>query len=428
VVSRLIQYNEALDYLFARTTGVTKLGLERTEALLGALGNPHDALSCFHIAGTNGKGSVAAILERLLQRMGFRVGKYTSPHLVDFTERIVVDGRPIDKKAIEAFVDRWMPLVETTGATFFEATTAFAFDVFARAEVDVAVVETGLGGRMDSTNVITPRVAIVTGVGMDHSEFLGTSIAEIAVEKAGIFKRGVPAVVGERSPDIRARLAGLAGLAGASRVCVVAEESYASGIELHETTSFRLRVGTEEYPVVLGMRGVHQAWNAMTAIFALRCAGGAFHPPPHLFTSALADLSLPGRCQVAGNLILDVAHNPEGAAVLAGCLKALYPQQKFTVLLCVLADKDWRGMVHALAEVASRFILTDAPGVPELRRWNLVEVGEALTIAQMPHAIIADLDVALRLVTSQGEKVLVTGSFHTVGEAMTRLQLSPLPG
>jgi dihydrofolate synthase/folylpolyglutamate synthase len=212
----LTSYRAALEYLFARTGGGFKFGLERTAALLTALGNPQRRFAAVHIAGTNGKGSSAAVAEAVLRAKGLRVGKYTSPHLVDFRERILVDGRPIFSRAVSDFVERWTPLVEEVGATFFEATTAMAFDWFARAEVDVAVVEAGLGGRLDATNVLTPRAAGVTSIGLDHTEYLGETFEAIADEKAGIFKRGVPAVIGEPEPAIAGRLAGRARAAGAA--------------------------------------------------------------------------------------------------------------------------------------------------------------------------------------------------------------------
>src|SRR5205085_10314340 len=173
------RYERALAYLYARTTGPYKFGLERTIALLAALGDPHRAYPCIHIAGTNGKGSSVATAEALLRAKGLRVGTYTSPHLVDFRERIVVDGARIAADEVIDFVERWTPLVESLGATFFEATTALAFAHFAKSRVDVALVETGLGGRLDSTNVIDPIAAGVTTIDYDHTEYLGTAVEEV---------------------------------------------------------------------------------------------------------------------------------------------------------------------------------------------------------------------------------------------------------
>src|SRR5205085_10680790 len=198
--------------------------------LLDALGDPHRAFPSIHIAGTNGKGSSVATAEAMLRAKGLRVGTYTSPHLVDFRERIVVDGKRIAADEVIEFIDRWTPLVESIGATFFEATTALAFDYFARLHVDVGLIETGLGGRLDSTNVIDPIAAGVTTIDYDHTEYLGDTLEQIAAEKAGIYKRGRPAVVGEGDRSLREVLARDARKAGAAPVRAVVEECSISNV------------------------------------------------------------------------------------------------------------------------------------------------------------------------------------------------------
>jgi dihydrofolate synthase/folylpolyglutamate synthase len=178
----LSDYRQAIDALFARTTGKSKFGLERTAAFLEALGEPHLRLPVLHVAGTNGKGSVCATIETVLRARGLRVAKYTSPHLVDFRERFLVNGVPIDERYVVEFIAKWTPVVERLGATFFEATTAMAFAWFAEAQADIAVVAAGLGGRLDSTNIVRPRVAGFTSTGIDHVEQLGSSREEISAE------------------------------------------------------------------------------------------------------------------------------------------------------------------------------------------------------------------------------------------------------
>ncbi|MFN2398548.1 MAG: folylpolyglutamate synthase/dihydrofolate synthase family protein, partial [Gemmatimonadaceae bacterium] len=193
--------------MFARTTAGWKFGLETTRALLASLGDPHTRYPKFHVGGTNGKGSVVVTLDALLRApgeglgVGLRVGRYTSPHLVDFRERIVVDGRPISEDAVVRFIRDWTAEVERLGATFFEATTCMAFHHFARQNVDVAIIEVGLGGRLDSTSVIHPLVSGVTSISIDHVEYLGNTVEEIAREKAGVFKKGSAAVIGEPRED-----------------------------------------------------------------------------------------------------------------------------------------------------------------------------------------------------------------------------------
>ena len=429
-------YRDALDFLFGRTTGQWKLGLERVEAFLGELGDPHRRLRTLHVAGTNGKGSVCATLETVLRARGLRVGKYTSPHLVDFRERFLIDGQAVPEEAILAFLDRWTPAVERLGATFFEATTAMAFDLFAAAEVDVAVIETGLGGRLDASNVITPLVAGVTGIAIDHTEWLGATRELIAPEKAGIYKPGVPAVVGEWDESIRSLLASEARRRGATPVRVVAQEGLATAIRVTaEGTSFRWEpiagVGAAlrgPLDVTTGLPGRHQATNAMMALTMLDAIPGPLRVPPADALPALARVQLPGRFSRHGNWIFDVAHNPDGAAVAAETLRAVAPAAPVVALVSVLGDKDWRGILRALSGAVDRFILTNAPTAPASRAWVASEALAFATSEGWAAELVPDFDAALRLAPSRGATVLVTGSFHTVGDAMSRLQVSPTGG
>src|SRR6478609_7912255 len=194
-----MEYREALDFLFPRTTTI-KFGLDTTRELLVGLGAPHRLIPTIHIGGTNGKGSVSTLVAEALQEAGWRVGLYTSPHLVSFRERIRVDGVPISQDAVAAWATLMRPEIESRQATFFEATTVMAFADFAARGAEIGVVEVGLGGRLDSTNVVTPLVSAVTKVAMDHMKYLGDTLEQIAAEKAGIAKPGVPFVIGERDP------------------------------------------------------------------------------------------------------------------------------------------------------------------------------------------------------------------------------------
>lgn len=425
----LSDYRAALDYLFARTTGKSKLGLERTIALLHELGDPHLRFPSLHVAGTNGKGSVCATLEALLRARGLRVGKYTSPHLVDFRERFLVDGRPVSETQVVDFIAQWTPTVERIGATFFEATTAMAFDLFARENVDVAVIETGLGGRLDSTNVVQPLVAGVTSIGIDHVEFLGETREAIAAEKAGIFKAGVPAVIGETDAAIRALLAELARDHRASPIRDVVAECAPHDVAVSaDGTTFSLTLNGQGGTVRTGLTGAHQAWNASLALLMLDAAGPPFATSLAEASTTLPNVRLPGRFQRVGPYIFDVAHNPDGAAVVAATMAAVRPTPPTAVLLCVLGDKDWRGVMRALASTVDVFVLTDAPTAPESRAWDREA---ALAFAkESGWAAISepDFDAALRRARDVASTVLVTGSFHTVGDAMTRLNVDPLAG
>jgi dihydrofolate synthase / folylpolyglutamate synthase len=422
-------YRAALDYLFARTTGKSKLGLERTAALLEEMGNPHERLRSLHVAGTNGKGSVCATLDTLLRAKGLRVGKYTSPHLVDFRERFLVNGRPVDARFVVDFIERWTPAVERIGATFFEATTAMAFDLFASERVDAAIIETGLGGRLDSTNVIRPLAAGVTSIGIDHVEYLGETREEIAVEKAGIFKRGVPAVIGERDPEIRTLLGSLAVKRGADPVIDVSQVTAPDDVSVTpEGTTFTVTVNGERGQVRTGLAGAHQASNASVALSMLNACGPSFATSLAQARDALPNVRLPGRFQRVGSYVFDVAHNPDGAAVLATTLEAVSSPRPRAVVLCVLTDKDWRGVMTALSRVIDLFVLTDAPTAPTSRAWD--RDAAAAFARERGWTAISDgnFDRALARATDSASTVLITGSFHTVGDAMARLNVDPIDG
>lgn len=420
-------YEQALDYLFARTTGAFKFGLERTVALLDAMGNPQRDFAALHIAGTNGKGSSVATAEALLRSKGLRVGAYTSPHLVDFRERILVDGAYIPADEVVEYVERWTPIVESLGATFFEATTALAFTHFARVGVDVALIETGLGGRLDSTNVIDPIAAGVTTIDYDHMEYLGGTLERIAAEKAGIFKRGRPAIVGERDPSLRSILAEHARAAGALTIRIVSEESRISDVRVGASgTSFVIEALGDRRQLHTPLAGQHQAQNVAFALALLDAAGPPYAATLEAAEVALATIRIAGRFQLRGRYIFDVAHNPEGADVLARTLSEVEPDRPIVALFSVLADKDWRQMLRALARSVSCFIITTAPSAPANRVWDLREVARFAADESIPMEAITDFDAALARASSLGATTLVTGSFHTVGDAMARLQLSPL--
>ena len=425
----LTGYAASLDYLFARTTGAFKFGLERTRALLSELGEPQLSYPVLHIAGTNGKGSCVATADALLRAKGLRVGRYTSPHLVDFRERIAVNGVPVGEEEVVRFIEEYTPLIERLGASFFEATTALALLHLARSGADVALVEVGLGGRLDSTNVVVPRAAGVTSIGYDHMEYLGPTLEAIAGEKAGIFKRGAPAVIGEPDPDVRGWLARDAHRAGASVVRIAPEEMQVSELEISARgTRFRLRGLGDDRIIETPLVGRHQAANFAFTLTLLDAAGDPFRVSLAEAAESVASVRLPGRFQRIGKWIFDVAHNPDGIRTLAGSLAEVAIERPLTALLCVLSDKDWRGMMDAIAPVVDHFILTDAPTAPPSRGWVLADaLAYAVESGFQAHAV-ADFDEALRRAEAESATVLVTGSFHTVGDAMARLQVSPLSG
>ena len=344
----LKSYGAAIEALFARTTSGIKPGLERTEALLAKLGSPHRQLSAVHVAGTNGKGSVVATAEALLRWKGLKVGRYTSPHLIDFRERITVDGIPITEEAVLEFLQQWIPAAEKIGATFFELTTALAFDWFVKQNVDIAVIETGLGGRLDSTNVLTPRVATVTSIGLDHTDLLGDTLEAIAREKAGIFKAEIAAIIGEQAPPIRSLLEECATDVRARPIVVIDNEYKIGDVEISSRgTSFTLWRGAVRQQLTAPLIGAYQARNTAVAIATVAALGDNYLGTAAEISTALSKVFLPGRFQRRGKIIFDVAHNPAGARTIAENVRALNPPRPLTALVAVLADKDWRGIIRS---------------------------------------------------------------------------------
>lgn len=332
---------------------------------------------------------------------GRSVGLYTSPHLVDVRERIVVDERPIGQEAFARWTERLRPVIERAEASFFEALTAMALADFAARRVEVAVVEVGLGGRLDSTNVVQPLASAVTTIAREHTEYLGETLPAIAREKAGIAKPSTPFVIGEPDPAVAAVLAEAGGERGARPiVCVPPEAAYTGP---------------------LGLQGPYQRRNAAVAEALLEALPGRWRPSAEAVAAGFSRARLAGRFDCRGRWIFDVAHNPAGMAVLVGALREAQPRGPVHALVSILADKGWRDMLAALAEVVDRIWLTTAPTAPAERRWDLGEVRSSGHPAAVPAVIEPDFDRALRDVQRGAGTILVTGSFHTVGDALARL-------
>ena len=423
----LTGYTQALDALFARTGATSRYGLERTLDFLEVIGNPHDRIRTVHVAGTNGKGSVVAMLYALLRHKGLRVGRYTSPHLLDFRERITVDDKPVSEEYILSFLNRWESDAVRLGATFFEITTAMAFHHFATREVDVAVIETGLGGRLDATNVIKPLVAGITSIAIDHTEFLGNTEESIAREKAGIFKPGIPAVIGEMSREARASILRTAGEAGAPPV-VEAKEVYAtSNLAVHrDSTRFTLTHAGVSRDIRCGLIGAAHAGNTSVAMTMLDAAGDEFRVSLEQAADVLPGVTLAGRFQRRANYIFDVAHNPDGARVLAETLQSVSVERPVTAIVGILSDKDWRRMIDMLGPHVDRFVFVAPPTAPASRAWDPAHADEYATAKGYSSRVASDFGDA---VISAGRilgTVLVTGSFHTVGDALQLLDMAPV--
>lgn len=419
-------------WLFARTAGGIKWGLDTTRTLLAGGGDPHRRFRALHIAGTNGKGSVSALCAAALQAHGGgRVGLYTSPHLQSFAERIQVDGVPVAEERIVAAARQLEPAIRATGASFFEATTAIAFLCFAEAGVDIAVVEVGLGGRLDATNVIEPEVTVVTNVAMDHTAELGDTLPDVAAEKAGILKPDVPAITGEGPGEALEVLKQQATRAGAPLV----ELDRVATVERVEVglsgTNFLLDSDFwGEQAVHVPLIGDHQARNAALAAEALALLPDDLRPSWTAIERGFQEVRWRGRFQVervgSTTWIFDVAHNPAGAAALQVALERTAPRRPIVLVSGILADKAWQEMVLPLARLADGVVLTQPPSAPPSRRWDPDDAAEWLgSRVQAPVRSIPALSAALSRAATLAPHgtVLVTGSVHTVGDALTELGL-----
>jgi dihydrofolate synthase/folylpolyglutamate synthase len=411
-----MNYAEALDFLYPRTTTI-KFGLETTRALLAELGDPHLVMPAIHIGGTNGKGSVAALVAAALGEAGLRVGLYTSPHLVSFRERMVVAGAPVSEAAIAMWTTTLEPLILAREATFFEATTAIAFADFAARGADVAVIEVGLGGRLDSTNVVRPMVSAVTRIARDHTKYLGDSLGEIAREKAGIAKPGAPFVAGETEPAL---------------VEALREGADAAVAELApgERADVRVVPPAARWEGALGLAGPHQRRNAAVAAAVLQALPGRYRPSDDAMASAFAATRVPGRLDRRGIWLFDVAHNPDGVRALTAALRSDPPPRPVHALVSILGDKEWPEMLVELDTVVDRGFLTMAPTAAG-RGWDTEWLARWLAAPDRPPAhadwvMEPDFGAAIRRAREGAGTVLVTGSFHTVGDVMSRLGLQPI--
>jgi dihydrofolate synthase/folylpolyglutamate synthase len=395
--------------LFALERFGIKLGLDNIRALLAALGNPERAWPSIHIGGTNGKGSVAAMVERALRAAGLRTGRYTSPHLDRIEERVAINGQPIDPATFEDVTGHVLSVVDAAlpvTPTFFEVSTAVAFEIFRRRQIDAGVIEVGLGGRFDATNVLTPRIAAITSIALDHERHLGRTLPEIAFEKAGIAKRGVPLVIGRLPPEAAARIAAVAAEVGAPLVD-------ADAISIDRT-----------FPP-LALAGRHQLDNAAVAVAILdQWSARVGHVPAEAIVTGLTDCEWPARLEwlrlaPGGAVLIDAAHNPAGAAALASYLQDTR-RGRMPIVFAAMADKDVAGMIKALEPVASIFVATT---VPHARARSAEEMAAEIRnhTASVEVIAAATPEAAVARALEHGARIVAAGSIYMVGPLRARL-------
>ena len=424
-----MQYSEALDYLYSRLPvfhrigpKALKPGLGNTLTLCEALGNPQHQFRSIHVAGTNGKGSTSHMLASVYQTAGYRVGLYTSPHLKSFTERIRLNGQPIGEVEVAQFVTGHQRLIETVEPSFFEVTVAMAFDFFAQKVVDVAIIEVGLGGRLDSTNVITPLISVITNIGYDHTDILGDTLPQIAYEKAGIIKPGIPVVVGETQPETepvfrQTATAANAPIRFADQHYSIQDHGISEGLRHirvvdgpQPPANYRLDLlGSYQLRNVTGVLATIAELQATLPVSALARQSG--------LANVVASTGLKGRFQRMRHsplVIADTAHNPPGLRALFETVTA-YPHATLRIILGLVADKDRESILACLPEQAMYYFCqaqTPRSLLSDALRAEAAQVGLRGTSYPDVNAALA---AALQDATPD-DLIMVTGSNYIIAE------------
>lgn len=410
--------------LFSRTTHGIKLGLERMQMAAARLGDPQKSYDSIHVAGTNGKGSTCAYVEAVLRSQGHRTGLFTSPHIVSFEERFIVSGKPVSSGQWVGVYRDLESTIEKLGLTFFEAATLIAFELFKREKVDFAVFETGMGGRLDATNILAPRACAITRIAMDHMNFLGNDLVSIAGEKLGIVKTGVPCIMALPEALEVVTLAQTVCREKQSILSFANSATEASDIEL---SGNGVSCTYRDQRFGLPLSGIHQVQNALVAIKTLNAVG---IDDLKKISSAMAKTFLPGRFHIemhkGKTIVFDVGHNPDAAQSFIETCGRRFGETSMAMVIGVMKDKDLEGMLTHFCKKAKRIILTR----PDVERSADTEIlksnipawfkGPVYEIPSVPDAVVAVL-------TSPEELVGIVGSFFTVGEAMVSLGIWPYP-
>ncbi len=427
------EYSDTLAWLYGLEVERMDLKLDRTSAALRAVGAPQQRFPSIHIAGTNGKGSTAAFLHAMLGAAGYRVGLFTSPHLIDFCERIRLGTRRISPQEVVDGVAAIRERTEPLGIrlTPFEMMTVLAFDAFARAEVDVAVVEVGLGGRLDATNVLTPLASVITGIGLDHQQYLGDSLADIAREKGGIIKPRVPVVLGPLDPDSRTILTGIARTSD-SPVCIYGRDFRLEDEEPTGDPAAAAYRGPQFGRLILrpGLAGRFQARNAALAVACLETVHPTFPVSPAQVRAGVQAVDWPGRLHIVSTqplVILDGAHNAQAVDTLLSELTRLAAGRRLRFLFAAMHDKDWRPMLAAVERAAAEVVVT---AVAQPRAEDPETLYAALS-GTVPARIVRGAADAFRDVVGRAaadDAVVVCGSLFLVGEVLAGVSDAAVPG
>jgi dihydrofolate synthase / folylpolyglutamate synthase len=401
-------YREAIEYLYQLRLFGTKLGLENTFRLANAVGSPQDRLRFIHVAGTNGKGSVCAYLERIYRSAGYKVGMFTSPHLVQFGERMQVQRIPIAPQDLVRHVEQLRQVIadwpKDTSPTFFEFITVLALQHFAEQSCDIVIWETGMGGRLDATNIVQPACSIITNVSMDHQAWLGDSLTDIAREKAGIIKPGRPIVTAESNRE---------------PLKIIMDVAHDQNAPVYHIESNLLPEGVSP-----GLKGSHQHFNASTAIQAVELLQTAFPVPAATVNEAIVNTRLPGRFQIiewnGRQVVLDVAHNGAGIQTVVDSWKECFGTESCDLIFASLNDKPWRESMKRLAPLCHTIHLVPAQSQRSASTQAMAEYVRQIT----PNTQVTEheqVESALTKIRNNKHPLLITGSFYLVGGVLPKL-------
>ena len=431
-----MDYKETCNYLFTQTpmfekqgVGGYKEGLENTLALDEHFGHPHKNFRSIHIAGTNGKGSCAHTIAAILQQCGYRVGLYTSPHLVDFRERIRINGQPIPENYVVNFVEKEREFFEPLNPTFFELTTALAFQYFREMQIDIAVIEVGLGGRLDCTNIITPILSVITNISLDHTQLLGNSLEQIAMEKAGIIKNGVPVVIGEALPETRPIFEAIA---EENKAPIIFAEDQPEVLHA-ELQSMNMLYSTRSYGKITGeLCGLYQEKNANTILWAIReleDAGYMYRITDNSksltkgrevkagFKNVCEITGLKGRWQVVSKkptTVCDTGHNTAGWQYLSQQLSQVKCKNMY-IVFGVVEDKDVDGIMALLPKSATYFF-TKANNQRAVSEHVLHMMGQQLGLTGSTYPSVVEAYQAAKSKAESDDFVFIGGSSYVVAE------------
>lgn len=426
-----MNYKETIDYLFTRLPLFSRIGapaykadLTNTIKLCERLKNPQNKFRCIHVAGTNGKGSVSHMLAAILQTAGYKTGLYTSPHLKDFRERIKVNGEMIHMESVISFTEKIKPLIEEINPSFFEITVAMAFDYFAEQEIDVAIIEVGLGGRLDSTNIIIPVLSVITNIGWDHMNILGDSLEKIAFEKAGIIKKGIPVIVGEYLPETKPVFEKIATEKNAS-ICFASQKRFVStwNWQHHELiVSVEEKDKTDHHIFRLDLAGIYQTKNLITVLEVVSVLKQLnFNLPEAAVLTGLKKTKkltgLHGRWEIIHKhptIVLDVAHNADGIRQIVRQIE-LTDHHHLHIVIGMVRDKETEHILQQLPVTAQYYFTQSA--IPRALPAN--EVKEIAARLNLTGSVYSDVNTAIneaKLNSAKDDLIIVCGSIFLAGE------------